>query len=138
MPQYRTICQLNGINLNNGTTTFVMPGADLGTDGVEYDTIRHYDGSLLQHDVRGALSTMTIPVKLVFESPAALGAMVDAIRASVRGGGSFTWADGGESQGPVESFMLAEESGPEAPRDFLYRKRGMAIYDVKMTRFPRA
>ena len=137
VPQYRTIAQLNGINLNDGITTFLMPGAQLGDDSDEFDLIRHYDGSLVQHDVRGTLVDMSIPVKFACASPSDLNTLVNSVRASARAGGSFTWADGGSVQGPLQTFQLAVGSGSDAPRDFLFRKRNTAIYVVKMTRFPR-
>ncbi len=134
----RTVFQINGINLNNGTSTFLQPGANLGSDDQQYDLIQHYDGSLRQHNVHGMPVQMSIPVKFVFTTSSALSAFVDGVRESIKGGGYMVWQDGGDSAGDAQYFTLLQDTSPDAPRDNAYRNATEAIYTLTMMRFPRS
>jgi len=134
----RTVFQINGINLNNGTSTFLQPGANLGADDQQYDLIQHYDGSLRQHNVHGMPVQMSIPVKFAFSTSAALSAFVEGVRESIKGGGYMVWQDGGDSAGDAQYFQLLQDTSPEAPRDNAYRNATEAIYTLTMMRFPRS
>ena len=135
-----TTCQLNGIDLNNLTTTFLRAGVQLGDDGQEYDVIRHYDGSLVIHDARKTLVDMVIPLKLVATDAGTLKTLVDSIREAAVAGGSLVWQDAdfdGGSAGDVETFTIAPTSANDPERDVLFYHHNKALWDLKLTRFPR-
>ena len=125
----------NGINLNNGTTTHVLAdGTDVGGNGPEYDTIRHYDGSLLIHDVRGAFSTLTIPLAVKFSSAASLSAWIADINAACLAGGSFVFQ---ESDGATErTYAIAPGPEPSIPENNRFFIQHVAIFDLVLTRWP--
>ena len=125
----------NGINLNNGTTTHVLAdGTDVGGNGPEYDTIRHYDGSLLIHDVRGALSTITIPLAVKCSSAASLSAWIADINAACRAGGSFVFQ---ESDGATErTYAIAPGPEPSIPENNRFFLHNSAVFNLVLTRWP--
>ena len=125
----------NGIDLNNGSTTHVLAdGTDVGGNAPEYDTIRHYDGSLLIHDVRGAFSTITIPEIVTFSTAAGLSAWIAGLNAACRDGGSFTLQ---ESDGATaRTFLIAPGPEPSIPENNRFFIQHVAIFDLVLTRWP--
>ena len=125
----------NGINLNNGTTTNVLAdGTDVGGNGPEYDTILHHDGSLLIHGVRGALSTITIPLAVKCSSAASLSAWIADINAACLAGGSFVFQ---ESDGATErTYAIAPGPEPSIPENNRFFIQHVAIFDLVLTRWP--
>jgi hypothetical protein len=90
------ICQLNGINLTP------MTEVDPGGQPSIYDEIRHYDGSLVIHDVRTGVFEAQVPIMVSDATHSGLAAKEAAIRAACAAGGTFIWQSvKGADVGPV-------------------------------------
>ncbi len=105
--------QINGIPLH--VVGEMSPG---GKPSV-YDVIRHYDGSLVLHDLRSDLYERGVPVKVEGTSSADLSAQEAAICAACAAGGSFVWqsieADG--TPGTLEDIAFAPSDMPSFVRN---------------------
>jgi hypothetical protein len=128
------LCIFNGIDLNNGTTTHVMADAnELGVDAPTYDVIRHYDGSLVLHDVRDELSTLSIKCRAHFGDAASLESWLAGLRAACAAGGSLSFAPTLGS--PVRTFGIVPSPGPQVNEDNRYFIHHVATFDLQLTRW---
>ena len=128
------LCSFNGIDLNNGTTTHVMSdGNELGVDAPAYDVIRHYDGSLVLHDVRDELSTLSIKCRAHFGDAASLESWLAGLRAACAAGGSLSFAPTLGS--PVRTFTIVPSPGPQVNEDNHYFIHHVATFDLQLTRW---
>jgi hypothetical protein len=128
------LCIFNGIDLNNGTTTHGMAGANaLGVDAPAYDVIRHYDGSLVLHDVRDELATLSIRCRAHFGDAASLESWLAGPRAACSAGGSLSFAP--TLGAPVRTFGIVPSLGPEVNQDNRYFIHHVATFDLQLTRW---
>jgi hypothetical protein len=129
------VCIYNGINMNNGSTTFVLASAsDLGSDAPVYDQIRHHDGSLVLHDVHEELVTLSIPVRVKFADAATLAAWIAALNAACLAGGTLYWQEAPSA--PMRTFTIAPSPAPKVPEDNRFYLQHLAIIDLQLTRWP--
>ena len=128
------LCIFNGIDLNNGATTHVMADAnELGVDAPAYDVIRHYDGSLVLHDVRDELSTLSIKCRAHFGDAASLESWLAGLRAACAAGGSLSFAP--TLGAPVRTFGIVPSPGPAVNQDNRYFIHHVATFDLQLTRW---
>lgn len=102
-----------------GVTLTPIGPFEPGGESPTWDEIRHYDGSLLVHDVREGLYDMSAPIMVTAASPSALKTAEDAIRTACRAGGTAYWQSvgpGGEV-GPMEEYTFAPSAAPSFKRD---------------------
>ena len=127
------LCSFNGINLNNGTTTHVMAdGNELGVDTPTYDIIRHYDDSLVLHDVRNELSTVSIKCRAHFSDATSLESWLAGLRAACAAGGSLSFAP--RTGSPVRTFTIVPSPAPQVNEDNRYFIHHVATFDLQLTR----
>ena len=113
------ICQLNGINLNP------VGELDGGGEPSVYDEIRHYDGSLVIHDVRTGVYEAQVPIVVTSTTHSGLAAKEAAIRAACQAGGSFTWQSVKDADvGPVITNTVIPSDEPS----FVRNKRREALH----------
>jgi len=83
----RTVCTYGGLDLNDGTSYFLLPGFDPGAPVLDFDEHLGFDGSVVQVNVNeAALVEMTVPLRVQGASEADLEAKVEAINTKVAAG----------------------------------------------------
>ena len=115
----------------NGITLYPIQPMDPGGEPAIWDEIRHYDGSLVLHDVRTGVYEMSVPIMVSEASASALDAKEDAIRAACKAGGTFTWQS---TDGPAKTYTIAPSDMPSFGRtkirEVVWRSYGTLVLKV--------
>ena len=122
-------CQLNGIDLD-------LVELQLGGARNTYDTVRHYDGSVLIHDMRCDFYEHRMRIKLKGSSPSNLDTQEQAIQAACLAGGTFAWQSMGPGgvMGTLRTWTVAPSDAPDFERtkvsETLYRSYAPMVLRV--------
>ena len=122
-------CQFNGIDLD-------LVELQLGGTRNVYDTVRHYDGSVLIHDLRGDFYEHRMRIKLKGSSPSNLDTQEQAIQAACLAGGTFAWQSIGPGGvvGTMRTWTVAPSDAPDFERtkvsETLYRSYAPMVLKV--------
>lgn len=83
----RTVLTYGGLNLNDGTNYFLLPGFDPGAEELSYDEIIGLNGGVIQTNVTEAhFITMTVPLRIQGSSLSDLDSKVQALNAKIAAG----------------------------------------------------
>lgn len=130
------VCTLGSVDLNDGSTTFVGYGVDLGYKRTEFDEVRSHSGAIRMIDVHQTLIDVVIPVKVVGTGGTPADALYDKlvdIKAVCVSGGTLTWQPSGESS---QVFTVVMSPEPEVKVDELYRLKHIARMELRLKRLP--
>ena len=122
-------CQFNGIDLD-------LVELQLGGTRNTYDTVRHYDGSVLIHDMRCDFYEHRMRIKLKGSSPSNLDTQEQAIQAACLAGGTFAWQSMGPGgvMGTLRTWTVAPSDAPDFERtkvsETLYRSYAPMVLRV--------
>ncbi len=115
----------------NGITLYPIQPMDPGGEPAIWDEIRHYDGSLVLHDVRTGVYEMSVPIMVSAASAAALDAAEESIRGACKAGGTFTWQS---TDGPAKTYTIAPSDMPSFGRtkirEVVWRSYGTLVLKV--------
>jgi hypothetical protein len=80
-----TVCTLDGLNLNDRVTYWLMPGFDPGDAPLTFDAFVSYNGTAVQRNVvRAGIVEMTLPIDVRSATETGLLAAIEAINAKIR------------------------------------------------------
>jgi len=80
----RTVCTLDTLDLNDGTSYYLLPGFDPGAPVLDFDQHLGFDGSVVQVNVNeAALVSMTVPLRIEGASLADLDSKVAALNTKI-------------------------------------------------------
>ena len=128
------LAEFNGIDLNDGTTTHVLPGVSLGAMPTEYDPVRGAFGEWQQNEVKQGWAKTAIGVAVQLTSTGALTAWILALKAACRAGGTLTWQ--WDSTDVLRTYVIGASSEPEVIEDNAYILQHRAELTLELLRWP--
>jgi hypothetical protein len=130
----RAYLYLNSVDLNNGSTTFLMPGIKLPRRDIVFDEVRSYTGAIRQIDLRQPLVHAIIPLMVRGADMASMESTLSNIFSACLAGGTLTWQEATDvgTRGTQAIYQVAKSPEPEVEHDSLYRHNNLARFTLDL------
>ena len=130
----RAYLYLNSVDLNDGESTFLMPGIKLPRRDIVFDEVRSYTGAIRQIDVRQPLVHAIIPLMVRGVDMAALESTLGSIFTACLAGGTLTWQEATDTgtRGTQVVYQVGRSPEPEVAHDSLYRHHNLARFELDL------